>query len=150
MPLRIRSDSPLKNPPMPISERQIMLLDGIRHAADMAAIALDRLWEKLCHIDSTEAEISSADLAEASLDAWSVVDAAHRIGDLIHHLPGLPNAAWKRLFADRMKLAMQFRNDWQHQLDDVERIVGEKASYGVPWHGISTVTVSLPDGGFWP
>ncbi len=113
-----------------------MLLDGIRHAADMAAIALDRLWEKLCHIDNTEAEISSADLAEASLDAWSVVDAAHRIGDLIHHLPGLPNAAWKRLFADRMKLAMQFRNDWQHQLDDVERIVGERGQLwgALAWH----------------
>jgi hypothetical protein len=133
---RIRPDSPLKSPPLPVSERQIMLLDGIRHAADMSAIALDRLWQKLSYIDSTGDNITSADLAEAALDAWSIVDAAHRIGDLIGNLPGLPNAPWKRVFLDRMKLAMEFRNDWQHQLDDVHRVVGERGQVwgAVAWH----------------
>jgi hypothetical protein len=136
MSSRIDADSPLKHPPMPISERQIMLLDGVRHAADMAAIALDRLWKKLCYIDSTDADIGSNDLAEAGLDAWSIVDASHRIGDLIEHLPGLANAPWKRLFSERMKLAMEFRNDWQHQLTDVDRVVGERGQLwgALAWH----------------
>jgi hypothetical protein len=103
-----------------------MLLDGIRYAADMAAIALDRLWTKLTHIDSTIDEVTSADIAEAALDAWSIIDAAHRLSDLIGNLPGLPNKPWRRIFANRMKDAAEFRDEWQHQLTEVERVVGER------------------------
>jgi len=136
MGYRIASDSPLKAPPMPISERQIMLLDGIRHSADMAGIALDRLWEKLSYIDSNEGEITSSDLAEAALDAWSIIDAAHRIADLSHHLPGLPNSSWRRVFMERMRVAIELRDEWQHQLNDVDRVVGERGQLwgALAWH----------------
>lgn len=125
MSWRVRKDSPLKSPPLPISERQIMFLDGIRHGADMAAIALDRLWLKLCAIDQAE-ESTSADIAEAALDAWSIIDAAHRVADLIANLPGLPNAPWRRMFADRMREALPFRDEWQHQVGEAARVVAER------------------------
>lgn len=125
MSWRVRANSALKNPPLPISERQLMFLDGIRHGADMAAIALDRLWAKLCSIDQAE-ETTSADVAEAALDAWSIIDAAHRVADLIANLPGLPNSPWRRIFADRMRDALPFRDEWQHQVTEAERIVAER------------------------
>ena len=50
----LSKNSLLHSPPLPISERQVILLDGIRYSADMAAIALDRLWKQLCVIDSLD------------------------------------------------------------------------------------------------
>jgi len=114
-----------------------MFLDGIRHAADMAGVAHDRLWDKLCFLDSDEEVVStSADIAEAGLFAWSIIDAAHRISDLTKNLPGLPHSPWRRVFANRMAEAEEFRNDWQHQLGDTGRIVEERGQMwgALAWH----------------
>jgi hypothetical protein len=120
---RVSHDSPLKKPPAQISERQIVLLDGIRYSADMAAIALDRLWLKLCNIDQNNETTTSADIAEAVLDAWSIVDASHRTVDLIEAMPGLTNEPWKRIFRNRMADALVLRDAWQHQDGEVETTV---------------------------
>ena len=113
--MRVRPSSPLSSPPVEISEQQIVLLDGIRYSADMAAISLERLWAKLCSMDREMDAASSADIAEAALDAWSIVDASHRLVDLLDALPGLPKRPWKRVFRDRMVDALALRNAWQHQ-----------------------------------
>jgi len=134
--LRISHDSPLRNPPMPISERQIVLLDGIRYSADMAGIAIDRLWRQLCFIDSTEETIQNYHIAEAALDAWSIIDAAHRMSDLVEHLPGLSMKPWRRIFRDRVNDALDLRNMWQHQDSEAERVV---ANRGQAWGALSWV-----------
>ena len=129
---RVSDDSPLRKPPAQISERQIVLLDGIRYSADMAAIALDRLWSKLSYIDRNLEAAKPADLAEAVLDAWSIVDASHRLVDLVEGLPGLPNAHWKRIFRDRMADALFLRDTWQHQDGEVEKTVERRGqAWGV-------------------
>lgn len=107
---RVRTDSPLRRPPQPISEQQIVLLDGIRYSADMAGIAIDRLWDQLCFLDSTEETVEAHHIAAAALDAWSVIDAAHRMHDLIENLPGLPNSPWRRIFRQRMADALAQRH----------------------------------------
>lgn len=50
--IRVSTNSPLAKPPLPISERQIVRLDGIRYSANMSAIAIDRLGPKLCQSDT--------------------------------------------------------------------------------------------------
>jgi hypothetical protein len=82
----------------------------------MAGIAIDRLWRKLSYLDQNGPKSTSADLAEAALDAWSIVDASHRLRDLVENLPGLANYPWKRLFHDRMSDALDLRDRWQHQV----------------------------------
>jgi len=116
---RIDPASPIRKVPCPVSERQLVVLDGIRFSADMAGIAIDRLWRKLSEIDVAH-DASSTDIAEAALDAWSIVDAAHRIVDLVACLPGLQGAPWQRILRDRLKDALDLRDCWQHQ--DAEAI----------------------------
>lgn len=124
---RIDRDSPLRRPPAEISERQLVILDGIRYSADMAGIAVDRLWQKLCAIDQdTDTNPTPWDTAEAMLDAWSIIDAAHRLTDLIGNLPGLRKAPWQRIFQKRMEDAEALRNIWQHQVGEAPRVVEQR------------------------
>ncbi|MGC4250266.1 MAG: hypothetical protein QM605_02050 [Sphingobium sp.] len=111
-------------------------MDGIRYSVDMAGIAIDRLWRQLCFIDSTEDPIQNYHIAEAALDAWSIIDAAHRMSDLVENLPGLPNADWRRLFRQRVADALELRDMWQHQVGEAERVVAER---GQAWGALSWV-----------
>jgi hypothetical protein len=133
---RVSADSSLVKPSAQISERQIVFLDGIRYSADMSGIALDRLWQKLCGIARNMDATTSADIAEAVLDAWSIVDASHRMVDLIGALPGLRNAPWKRLFRDRMADALVLRDAWQHQGGEAEATVRRR---GQAWGSLAWV-----------
>ena len=132
----INVSSPICTPPHPISERQIIFLDGIRYSADMADTALERLWKQLCFIDSTDEEIKPYHIATAALDAWSIIDAAHRMSDLVENLPGLPNSPWRRLFLDRTKEAREFRNMWQHQNTEAPKVVEQR---GQAWGSLAWV-----------
>lgn len=131
---RVRRDSPLRKPPQPISEQQIVLLDGIRYSADMAGIALDRLWDQLCFIDSTHETVEPDHIAAAALDAWSIIDAAHRMSDLVENLPGLPNSDWRRIFRHRMADALALRDMWQHQVGQAPAIVQQR---GQAWGALA-------------
>lgn len=131
---RISKNSPLRKPPQPVSERQIVLLDGIRYSADMAAIAINRLWEQLSFIDSTELEIEPHHIAAAALDAWSIIDAAHRMSDLVENLPGLPNSSWRKVFRQRMKDARDLRDMWQHQVGEAPAVVQQR---GQAWGALT-------------
>lgn len=131
---RVKIESPLRKPPQPISERQIVLLDGIRYSADMAGLALDRLWQQLCFIDSTEEAVRPHHIAAAALDAWSIIDAAHRMSDLVENLPGLPNADWRRVFRQRMVDALELRDMWQHQVGEAPAVVQER---GQAWGALA-------------
>ncbi|MER8691917.1 hypothetical protein NKI77_18115 [Mesorhizobium opportunistum] len=81
----------------------------------MASIAHERLWKKLCYIDTLpDNEATTSDIAEAMLDGWSIVDAAHRFLDAIGNFPGLRNSTWRELATRRLTDADTFRNSWQH------------------------------------
>lgn len=113
-----------------------MLLDGIRYSADMAGIAIDRLWRQLCFLDSTQEAIQNHHIAEAALDAWSIIDAAHRMSDLFENLPGLPNSDWRRLFKQRVADALELRDMWQHQVGEAAKVV---AARGQAWGALAWV-----------
>jgi hypothetical protein len=119
----IQEDSPLRRPPAEFSRRQVLILDGIRYAAEMSHIAYERLFDTLQALTPTERESHVRETATAMLDAWSVVDSAHRFGDLVEHLPGLPNSAWKRLLRGRTDDIAALRNQAQHQLGEIDVLI---------------------------
>ena len=130
---RITRDSALRKPPQPISERQIVLLDGIRYSADMAGVAIDRLWQQLCWMDSAEM-VEPYQIAAAALDVWSIIDAAHRMLDLVENLPGLPNSNWRRIFHERVADALALRDVWQHQVGEAPAVVEQR---GQAWGALA-------------
>lgn len=119
----ISEDSPLRRPPRDLSRKQVLILDGIRYAADMADIAYERLANHLQVVAASEAEPMVRDIATAMLDAWSIVDSVHRFRDLVANLPGLPNSVWRRLLDERTGDVADLRNSVQHQLGEVEGLI---------------------------
>jgi hypothetical protein len=118
----IRENSPLRRPPAALSRRQVLILDGVRYAVDMAEIAYGRLSAHLHAVATSPTEPSVGDIASAMLDAWSIVDSAHRLRDLVANLPGLPNAPWRRILDQRTADVADLRDCVQHQLGEVERL----------------------------
>ena len=132
----VREDSPLRHPPSDLSRRQVLLLDGIRYAADMADVAYERLAVHLQRVAALEGEPTVRDIATGMLDAWSIVDSAHRFRDLLANLPGLSNSDWKRLLLIRTDEIAQLRDCVQHQLGEVDGLLtggGQLWGY-ISWH----------------
>lgn len=123
---RISPDSPLKLLPEELSERQIIILDGIRYSANMAGIALDRLWAVLQKIDQDFDHADWSDTSEAAMFAWSIVDSAHRIRQLIAGLPGLRQRGWPTDFWTETKDVEDLRHAWQHQISEAPSAVARR------------------------
>ena len=133
-------NSPLKNPPLELSRKQILLLDGLRYSAEMSNIAYDRLFEKLQTIAIAQSSPSTREIAETMLDAWSVVDAVHRFVDLAGSTPGLSRDSWFRLLQQRTSDALKVRDDVQHQ-GNAKRLKGLIEQRGQIWGYLSWAEV---------
>ena len=69
-------DSPLRQLPHGLSHDQLLIFDGLRHAAEIADLAHSRLkgvLQQLAH-GANDPHLTSA----AYLDAWAIVDSVHR------------------------------------------------------------------------
>lgn len=116
----VAEDSPLRRPSVEFSRRQLLILDGLRYAADMADIAYARLESHLQSLAASNGEPAVRDIAMAMLDAWSIVDSAHRFRDLLDNLPGLKKSDWVRLLRARTEDVASLRNCVQHQLGELD------------------------------
>jgi len=125
MQMLIPEDSPLRKPPNNLSRKQILILDGIRYAAEIADLAYQRLAANLQTITGSASKPSSTEIAMAIADAWTVVDSVHRFHDLVLNMPGLKNAPWRRLLSERTKDFLELRNSVQHQLGELNNLVSE-------------------------
>lgn len=133
----IAEDSPLRHPPANLSRKQVVILDGIRYAADMAEIAYERLAKHLQFIAALDREPTVKEIATGFIDAWSIVDSAHRFRDLITNLPGLKkNAPWVKVFEKRTDDVAELRDCVQHQLGEVDELI---AGSGQLWGYLSWV-----------
>lgn len=113
--LLVPENSPLRRPPSELSRRQVLFLDGIRYAAEMADVAYQRLSEELMRLAESPDEPSTRDIARLMLDAWSIVDAVHRFFDIVGAMPGLAQGSWLRVLRDRCGDLLALRDDIQHQ-----------------------------------
>jgi hypothetical protein len=130
----IPEDSPLRQPPKEFSRRQVLILDGIRYAAEIADIAYERLAVKLQAIARSTTEPSTSDIAIAVADAWSIVDSAHRFYDLANEMPGIRRGVWFRLLEKRLKDVLELRNCVQHQAGEINDLIN---SGGQVWGYLS-------------
>lgn len=119
----IPEDSPLRNPPPELSRKQVLILDGIRYAAEMAHIAYERLFAKLQDISLGSDEPKTRVSVEAMMDAWTIVDSAHRFRDMIEGLPGLKKHPWKRILQDQTKDVAELRDCVQHLLGEIDGLI---------------------------
>lgn len=86
----IEADSPLRNLPLVLNPRQVLLLDGIRYSAEMADIAYSRLFDTLTYVSKNHNsnEFDFRVFPHSFLDAWSVIDSVNRLRTLLVNLTG--------------------------------------------------------------
>lgn len=111
----IAFESPLRRLPVGLDRKQSLLLDGIRHAAEIATLAYERLLQSLTVIaQGPEGDVGTAEDAQrgtaAYLDAWAIVDAIDRLRTLVRLLPSASEEAKAR------------RSELELQLQDVRAV----------------------------
>ena len=82
----IGSNSILHRLPADLDNEQTLFLDGIRHAAEIADFAYNRLLTTLTKISVSE-ESNSESITLAYLDAWAIVDSIDRYRTLWNLFP---------------------------------------------------------------
>jgi hypothetical protein len=132
----LSEDSPLRKPQLPLSRRQILILDGLRYAAEMGHVAYGRLAPLLQEIAAAGESAPVSASAEALQYSWSIVDASNRYRDLLANLPGLKAESWTRILAERTKVAADLRDCVQHQLGELDGLI---ANGGQIWGYVSWV-----------
>lgn len=144
----IDRDSILRRLPANLDRRQVLFLDGIRHAAEIASFAHRRLQATLTQLAVGEHEGAKADnlYTSAFLDAWSLVDVIDRFRTLWKLLPYSTPAAplpGTKSFAEITQSIRDLRNVSDH--------LGQRADYVVAQKGtalgvLSWFTALRPDG----
>lgn len=77
----LHPQSPLLNLPKNIHPRQVVVLDGIRHAVEMASFAYHRLCKRLSSLALRED--GSENYMDAFIDAWAIVDNIDRFRQIL-------------------------------------------------------------------
>jgi hypothetical protein len=86
----LSNDSPLRRLPTAQHRRQQLALDEISMSVDMTAMGCQQLRVALwLHSKTTDRTTSRLATVHAVTNAWSVIDAGHRLRVLVRKLPGL-------------------------------------------------------------
>lgn len=119
--LFILEDSPLRRLPADLSRKQMLIFDGVRYAAEMAAVAYERLFDQLQRLAGSATEPTTREIASCFLDAWSIVDSVHRFHELAVNAPGVSGGTWRRLLGQRVKDALDVRDHVQHLRSEIDK-----------------------------
>ena len=118
-PRLIRSDSPIWKLPQGLDPLQASFLDAIRLSVQFVDVAYDRIETALTNLVLTT-DRSQLLGPVALMDAWTIVDAVHRLRALISGMPRDKNRApSKRLFLMRTVGVEALRNSFQHLVNDL-------------------------------
>ena len=127
----ISDDSPLKKLPDALDPKQTLFLDGIRHAAEFAHFAYQRLKDRLTELALRSREgHSGGNFTEPFLDAWSVVDAIDRLRSLVKLAPGFDHtsASFSSQFLAQTQSIRLLRNVADHIAQRADQIVARKGT----------------------
>jgi hypothetical protein len=126
----IGNDSPLRKIPTALNRRQVLFLEGIRFTVEMADLAYHRLQLTLPLLSNHQHLGSEASpMVSAMLDAWSIIDALHRLRDLIQGAPGFKGKKKSpkvRLFLQSTENVPALRNTVQHLGTEIHDTVDDK------------------------
>lgn len=132
----IQKTSHLKNIPTNLNPHQTLFLSSIRVTIEMVDIAYARLLETLGQLTDVEKVGPNLErlASEALLDAWSIVDAIHRLRESLDQMLGLVRSRshglqiFKRRTADFQIL----RNSVQHLRGEITDMAEKgQAAWGV-------------------
>lgn len=139
----IGSESPLRKLPGDLPPGQAMFYDGMRFAIEMLDVSYRRLVAGLEAIAAEEAAGSHVPIV--MLDAWTIVDSANRLRDLLDQTPGLKkNTPPMRVVRDALAPCDPLRNFVQH----LDGGINAHADSGVPtWGSLSWLRMDSDDNG---
>ena len=88
----IRKDSPLRHLPRKLNTKQTLFLDAIRYCIEMADASHLRLKKTLKNLTTKypqqkDMAILGPSIVKALIDAWSIVDTANRLRNLLDKMP---------------------------------------------------------------
>ena len=128
----IRKDSVLRRLPANMDRRQVLFLDGIRHAGEIATLAMTRLRCTLTTIANEAHDVEMADglYTSAFLDAWALVDVIDRFRTLWSQLPGRqrPVTQSSPSFAEIAQPVRNLRNVADHLAQRADYVVAHRGS----------------------
>ncbi len=128
----LSADSILRRLPPNLDRKQVLFLDGLRHAAEMIDLGYTRLRATLTQIalDRVSGTKEPTEFTGAFLDAWAVVDAIDRFRLLLHSLPGAQPPDPTDEFASYVQHTEQVR-----KLRNVADHLAQRADYVVACAG---------------
>ena len=141
--LLLPHDSPLRVFPRRLDRAQMLILDGIGTSIDMTMVAYHQLLAALLeNDDSTDPTHRRAATVIAVMNAWTIVDAVHRLGVLVRRLRNLRHGPAVRSFLATAKQVEPLRHAVQHLDGEIPRLLND----GRPiWGALSWVHVESPD-----
>jgi hypothetical protein len=141
----INDDSPLRRLPSQLDRKQTLFFDAIRYSIEMADLAHRRLQPVLLEmtLDGDKKESNHLNFVSAILDAWSVIDALHRLRGLLNQAPGVKQKSpGLRIFFQKTAQVEHLRNSVQHLNHQIKTLVNK----GLPvWGDLSWFTMRDPE-----
>jgi hypothetical protein len=118
--------------PSNLNRRQVLFLDGMRHAAEIADLSYVRLCSQLTEL-AFSANLKPGQLSPrftaAFLDAWAFVDAVDRLRSLVHLMPGLEFTENNEAdFRDQTRGVRDLRNVADHLAQRVDYVIAQNGS----------------------
>ncbi len=146
---QLSSKSLLKNIPIYFPADEVIVLDGLRHAIEIACYAHNRLSGNLLRI-SSECKLKEGDVECVFLDAWAIVDAIDRFRSLLQLIYS-PKFSWS-LGSSIININKEFfnirslRNVADHLAQRVPYVVSKKGSaLGIlKWLAVRNFSVNTP------
>ncbi len=126
----IKFDSPLRRLPPRLDRSDALVLDGIRHAAEIATLSDRRLRETLTEIatsDDNGSEQSAGRITSAYLDAWAMVDSLDRLRALVELVPEAPGSeGHTKVLSGKLQSIRGLRNVADHLATRIDYVVARK------------------------
>ena len=139
----IGPDSPLRNLPVNLNQKQRLYFDGIRYSIEMADLAHIRLKQTLHDLSincNTLAGLHYRHFVPAVLDTWSIIDSVNRLRGLVRQTPGFKQKSPGLVIFDQKTSSVEeLRNSVQHLNHTIEHLLHESLPV---WGLISWVFVT--------
>ena len=123
----VSKESPLRKIPYALDRKQALFIDGIRFTFEMIDVAYVRLLYILEQITTDDSFREEHPMAEAFMEAWSIVDSVHRLRCLISQMPGFKQneLPQRKIFLEKTKDVEDFRHTIQHLNNDIIKLADQ-------------------------
>jgi hypothetical protein len=120
----IGPESPLRRVPANLDLRQMLFIDAIRYSIEMSERAYTHLCDTLLVLPAQEPESQSPFFVAAMQDAWTMVDAGHRLHELLDAMPGVKKKDPEtQLIQRKLTTLKDMRHGVQHLRGEIDHLI---------------------------